>query len=198
MKREVERMDCNKSPLNIELVEINPLPAIVNVFESSDFDCLRANLCRWFHAAIINRNHVYEDDIQRKGLQSFFAELELLLKALYLIYSNDIFRISDSVGHEIINKKELYMDKVYLLSYAQAENPHALIKDFFDKFSIVYIRRELQDWLQAGIDVEWCDQIKLNPIKVLLAHNDVECLLEATYHYSKVMCKEYKRQVITY
>ena len=35
---------------------------------------------------------------------------------------------------------------------------------------------------QAGIDLEGCDQIKLIPIKVLLVHNDVECLLEAAYH----------------
>lgn len=50
---------------------------------------------------------------------------------------------------------------------------------------MVYIKRELRDWLQAGLDLEGCEQIKLNPIKVLLIHNDVECLLQAAWHYSK-------------
>jgi hypothetical protein len=59
---------------------------------------------------------------------------------------------------------------------------------------MVYFRRKLRDWLQAGIDLEDCDQIKLNPIKVLLVYNDVECLLEATYHYSTKVLNELKKQ----
>ncbi len=173
MNLEIEQVVCNKPPLNIELVESEPLKVIANVFESIDFDCLRTNLCRWFHAAIVNGNHVYEEDKQRKGLQSFFVELELLLEAIYVMHRN------------ALKTRQLYLDKVYLLSRDQADNPHAVIKTFFSRFSIVYIRRELRDWLQAGIDLEDCDQIKLNPIKVLLVHNDVECLLAAAYHYSK-------------
>jgi hypothetical protein len=197
MNCEVERMACNKPALNIEFVESDPLQAIANIFESSDFDCLRANLCRWFHAAIVNGNHVYEDDMQRKGLQSFFTELELLLEAIYLIYRNDLFTASDGVDLIAVNTRLTCLDKVYLLSGDQTRNPHAVIKFFFDRFSIVYIRRELQDWLQAGIDVESCDQIKLNPNKVLLTHNDLECLLEAAYHYNYNVLTESKWLVIT-
>lgn len=50
--------------------------------------------------------------------------------------------------------------------------------------------------MQAGIDLEGCDQIKLNPIKVLLVYNDVECLLEAAYHYSKKVSNELKKQAV--
>jgi hypothetical protein len=177
MSCEAEMVICNKSPLNIELVKSDPLHAIANVFESIDFDCLRTNLSRWFHAAIVNGNHVYEEDVHRKGLQAFFVELELLLEALYAINRTSILNSCDS----------LTLDKVYLLSRDQAENPRAVVKAFFSRFSMVYIRRELRDWLQAGIDLEGCDQIKLNPIKVLLVHNDVECLLAAAYHYERRM-----------
>lgn len=193
----IERVVYDKPVMNIELVESDPLHAIANVFESNDFDCLRTNLCRWFHAAIVNGNHVYEDDVQRKGLQSFFTDLELLLEAVYLIYRNDLFSASEGVDLVTVNTRHTCLDKVYLLSGDQAENPHAVIKAFFDRFSIVYIRRELQDWLQAGIDVKSCDQIKLNPIKVLLAHNDLECLLEAAYHYNYNVLTESKWLVIT-
>lgn len=197
MNCEAERVVCNKSPLNIELVEIDPLHAIANVFDSIDFDCLRTNLCRWFHAAIVNGNHVYEDDIHRKGLQAFFVQLELLLEAIYVMHRNALLSTYDSLDdRENIKRKRLYLDKVYLLSSDQAEDPDAVIKAFFNRFSMVYIRRELRDWLQAGIDLEGCDQIKLNPIKVLLVHNDVECLLEATYHYSKKVLNELKQQAV--
>jgi hypothetical protein len=197
MNREFERVVCNKSPLNIELVKSDPLQAIANVFESIDFDCLRTNLCRWFHAAIVNGNHVYEEDTHRKGLQVFFAELELFLEAFYVINKTPVLYTRDSyTDNETVKNRQLYLDKVYLLSSNQAEDPHAVINAFFSRFSMVYIRRELRDWLQAGIDLEGCDQIKLNPIKVLLAYNDVECLLEAAYHYNKKILKQVKQQAI--
>lgn len=197
MNCEAERVVCNKSPLNIELVEIDPLHAIANVFDSIDFDCLRTNVCRWFHAAIVNGNHVYEEDTHRKGLQAFFVELELLLEAIYVMHRNALLSTYDSLDdRENIKRRRLNLDKVYLLSSDQAEDPDAVIKAFFYRFSMVYIRRELRDWLQAGIDLEGCDQIKLNPIKVLLVHNDVECLLEAAYHYSKKVLNELKQQVV--
>jgi hypothetical protein len=197
MSCEAEMIIFNKSPLNIELVEIDPLHAIANVFDSIDFDCLRTNVCRWFHAAIVNGNHVYEEDTHRNGLQAFFVELELLLEAIFVMHRNVLSSTYDSLDDpENIKRKRLYLDKVYLLSSDQAQDPDAVIKAFFSRFSMVYIRRELRDWLQAGIDLEGCDQIKLNPIKVLLVHNDVECLLEAAYHYNKRVLKQAKEQAI--
>ncbi|OQP62772.1 hypothetical protein A3860_26010 [Niastella vici] len=66
--------------------------------------------------------------------------------------------------YENIKRKRLYLDKVYSLSSVQMEDPHTVINAFFSRFSIVYIRCELRDWLQPEIDLEGCDQIKLNPI----------------------------------
>lgn len=186
MSCEAEIEICNKPPLTIELVEIDPLHAIARVFESIDFDCFRTNLNRWFHAAIVNGNHVYEEDTHRHGLQTFFVELELLLEAIYVMHRNALLSTYDFLDdRENIKRKRPYLDKVYLLSSDQANNSDAIINAFFNRFPMVYIRRELRDWLQAGIDLEGCEQIKLNPIKVLLVHNDVECLLEAAWHYSK-------------
>jgi len=54
---------------------------------------------------------------------------------------------------------------------------------------MVYIRLELKDWLQAGVDINESDKVQLKPIRVLLTYNDLECLLEAAYQYYKITVK---------
>src|SRR5690349_16120617 len=74
--------------VHMEQVKADPLDTIAGVFESIDFDYYRANCNRWFHAVIINQNHVYDEEDRRTGLQTLFVDLELLLEAVYVIYMN--------------------------------------------------------------------------------------------------------------
>lgn len=164
-------------PINMECVKSNPLDAIAGVFESIDFDYFRANWNRRFHAVIANQNHVYDEEDRRTGLQTFFVDLELVLEAVYVLHTN-------FSGTNECRRSVMY-DKAYLLTHEQADNPSELIGAFFDKFSMPYIRQELKDWLQAGIDIDESDTVQLKAIKVLLTYNDLECLLEAAYHYCK-------------
>lgn len=181
MNSVVETEVLNKPLLCIELVETDPLRAIARVFNSIDFDCFRLNLNRWFHAAITNQNHVYEEECHRIGLQTFYIDLELLLEAIYSLNRNEYKNVSEGKGDRL----SVIYDKVYLLSEEQTGNPHKLLCSFFNKFSMVYIRRELKDWLQAGIDIDESDKVQLKAIRVLLTYNDLECPLEAACHYHK-------------
>lgn len=153
------------------------MEVIASVFDSIDFDYFRANCNRWFHAVIINQNHVYDEEDRRTGLQAFFIDLELLLEAIYVIHIN-------ASGANVTRRCGIY-DKVYLLTHEQTDKPNDVLYSFFKKFSMHYIRQELKDWLQAGIDIDESDPVQLKAIKVLLTFNDLECLLEAAYLYCK-------------
>ncbi|THU34214.1 hypothetical protein FAM09_24660 [Niastella caeni] len=183
----------NKPPLCIELVETDPLRAIARVFDSIDFDCFRLNLNRWFHAAIENQNHVYEEHCHRQGLQTLFVDLELLLEALYVIHRNELLSSHPLDGKKDVKEQSAGLDKVYFLTQDQAYNPYEVLHSLFSKFSMIYIRRELNDWLQAGIDIDESDKVQLKAIRVLLTYNDLECLLEAAYHYYKRTVKGYRK-----
>ena len=171
-----KEMIC-EPPIDMECVKSNPLEAIASVFDSIDFNYFRANCNRWFHAVTANQNHVYDEEDRRTGLQAFFIDLELLLEAIYVIHINGI-------GANVTRPSVTY-DKVYLLTDEQADNPNYVLCSFFKKFSMPYIRQELNDWLQAGIDIDESDPVQLKAIKVLLTFNDLECLLEAAYQYCK-------------
>jgi hypothetical protein len=160
-----------------EPVRAGPLGAIASVFDGIDFDYFRANCNRWFHAVITNQNHVYDEDDRRTGLQTLFVDLELLLEAIYVIHLN--------ASEATITRRSVTYDKVYLLTDEQADNPNDILCSFFKKFSMPYIRQELKDWLQAGIDIDASDPVQLKAIKVLLTFNELECLLEAAYLYCK-------------
>ncbi|OQP57606.1 hypothetical protein [Niastella populi] len=168
---------CERKVLDVELVKADPLDTIAGVFDSIDFDYFRANCNRWFHAVIINQSHVYDEEDRRTGLQTLFVDLELLLEAIYVIHIN-------ASGANVTRRPVKY-DKVYLLTHEQADNPNDVLCSFFKKFSMPYIRQELKDWLQAGIDIDASDPVQLKAIKVLLTFNDLECLLEAAYQYCK-------------
>jgi hypothetical protein len=172
-----EKEVMGKPLFNMECVKANPLDAIACVFDSIDFDYFRANCNRWFHAVISNQNHVYDEEDRRTGLQTLFIDLELLLEAVYIIYRN--------ASRTNVTRRSVTYDKVYLLTDKQADNPNDVLYSFFKKFSMPYIRQELKDWLQAGIDVDESDPVQLKAIKVLLTFNDLECLLEAAYQYCK-------------
>lgn len=172
-----EKEVMGKPLFNFECVKTYPLYAIANVFDGIDFDYFRANCNRWFHAVIANQNHVYDEEDRRTGLQTFFIDLELLLEAIYVIHIN-------ASGTNVTRRSVTY-DKVYLLTHEQADNSNELFDAFFKKFSMPYIRQELRDCLQAGIDIDESDTVQLKAIKVLLTYNDLECLLEAAYNYFK-------------
>lgn len=172
-----EKEVMGKPLYNLECVKSNPLEAIAGVFDSIDFDYFRMNCNRWFHAVIANQNHVYDEEDRRTGLQTFFIDLELLLEAIYVIHING--------SGANVTRRSVTFDKVYLLTHEQTDNPNVLLDAFFKKFSMSYIRQELKDWLQAGIDIDESDPVQLKAIKVLLTFNDLECLLEAAYQYCK-------------
>jgi hypothetical protein len=55
------------------------------------------------------------------------------------------------------------------------------VNAFFNQFSIEYIRRELADFLEAGIGYEGQYPNGFTPWQAWMAYNNIQCLTEAAY-----------------
>lgn len=61
-------------------------------------------------------------------------------------------------------------------------NPKQLIELFFSKYAIEHVRRELADWLEAGIDYESSIPGGIAKRHIFSTHKDISCLVEAAYY----------------
>ncbi|OQP44249.1 hypothetical protein A4H97_33390 [Niastella yeongjuensis] len=132
----------NKEKRLIEYVNDDPLYVIGYVFNPAKWypNCLK----EWVEIALVSEDDAYWNADDRQTLVTFMDHLHFLIESLYII---NLQRISDS------SKKE-WGQKVYtphLLSKQQAGNPRQVIMEFFEKYPMVYIMRELEDLLEAGI-----------------------------------------------
>ncbi len=124
-----------------------------------------------------------DDADDRQNLTTFKDHLLLLVESLYII---NLQRISDP------SRKEWSL-KTYtphLLSKEQAGNPRQVIIGFFEKYPIIYIMRELEDLLEAGLCYTgpWKDEIT-GPWYVYETYRDILCLIKAA---ERLLTKEFK------
>jgi hypothetical protein len=61
------------------------------------------------------------------------------------------------------------------------EYPIGVLNQFFQKFSIDYIRRELCDFLEAGISHGGSKPNDFTPWRAWMTYNHLQCLTEAAY-----------------
>jgi hypothetical protein len=78
-----------------------------------------------------------------------------------------------------------FVEALYVLSEnktaAQSAEHTSVITAFFQQFSIDYIRRELADFLEAGIGYEGSYPNGFSPWQAWMSYNHVLCLAEAAY-----------------
>jgi len=134
----------NKPKMLIEFVDENPMYVIIEVFKNESLPFLRDQLRDWLLIALSADTAIYEEGEQRKQLLLFQEQLQILVEALFIIYTQN----SENAD---VRKQIAETDKPRLLSQDQIGNPMQVLTEFFQKFPITYCIRELNDWQEAGI-----------------------------------------------
>jgi hypothetical protein len=131
-------------------------------------------LIRWLQAAMIcdNNDKYTENPGARAALFGLYFELIELIQAL------DTINVVVTIRRLNEKRNDLYTkggnDKL-------VDNPLGKIADFFQAFSIEYVRKELYDWYEAGIA---CDQPLLDRhthMVILMTYEYVLCLVEVAH-----------------
>ncbi|WP_081170382.1 hypothetical protein [Niastella populi] len=162
----------------VEHVNENPLYVITEVFKTYGWKgneplaYLRDQLRDWLFVAISADTAIYEEGEQRKQLLYFHEQLQVLIEAIFLINLKN-------AGKESLKDQDNVGDKPRLLTQEQIINPMQVVTGFFEKFPMVYIIRELNDWLEAGIAYGGGYPDNMSELQVLYTYRNVLCLLKA-------------------
>jgi hypothetical protein len=162
----------NKCEHLIEYVDDDPLYVIDKVFKPDRL----ANFCDeihdWYDIAILADSGDYDDAEQRCQLYVFHSQLQMLVEALFIIRNQNTKKTD-------IEEKIHEADKTRLLSQDQIANPLQIVTVFFEKFPRVYIIRELDDWLEAGIYYSGPRPDKASEVEILYTYRNVLCLIKS-------------------
>jgi hypothetical protein len=162
----------NKPKQLFEHVNETPLYVITEVFRNDSLPCLMDQLRGWLHAALSADCAIYEEGEQRSQLLSFSDQLLVLVEALFIIYNQN--------GEKEEKVKTIpQSDTTQLLSQDQIENPMLLIVSFFKSFPMVYIIRELNDWLEASICYAGPYPDNMSEVDALYTFRKVLCLVKS-------------------
>ena len=160
----------NKPRQLIEYVDDDPLFVISEVFNSDRLAFICNELRAWFDLAMSSDNFIYEDAEQRKQLLLFHDQLQMLVEALFVILTN--YKNEDIKALDEANKPRL-------LSQNQIADPLPVIIAFLEKFPGLYITRELNDWLYAGICYPSPRPNEMSEANVLDLFRNISCLIKS-------------------
>lgn len=148
----------------LEKATSNPDEVIAEVFSHTPFDELKDDLLpNWLRVALINKMSPYTAAIDREILYEFHDQLLPFVEAVYC-KSED----SPHYSPAYLNEEQL-------------ADPSLAITAFFQQCPIEYIRRELTDFLEAGIGYEGQYPNGFSPWQAWMAYNHILCLVEAAY-----------------
>ena len=137
----------------IEKASTQPIEVITEVFDQVHLSDLTDYLLpSWLRVALINTQSPYSNSNGREILYEFYELLILFVEVLHAQSKNQ-----------------------------QLDNLSTIITDFFRKCPIDYLRRELADFLEAGIGYESTYPNGFSPWQAWMAYNHVLCLVEAAY-----------------
>lgn len=148
----------------IELVQSSPYEVIAKVFDQVFLTDLTNDLLpNWLHVAVISMQNPYSDEDGREILYEFYEYLLPLMGALYVISG------------------ATPMNRPLYLTGDQRVNPSEMINQFFHKFSIDYVRRELYDLVDTGIGFDGSYPKGFSGWLAWMSYNRLQCLTEAAY-----------------
>lgn len=130
-----------KPPLLIELVKCDPLFVLTDIFKQHTLTRLRDLIRDWQFVSISTEVTTYDDAGHRKQLMLLVNKMYYFIEALFVISSKHI-NIKEVFNSEIW----VQQNKLEKLSKDELSNPMQILISFFEKFPIVYLRRELHDW----------------------------------------------------
>ncbi|AEV97464.1 hypothetical protein A4D02_35905 [Niastella koreensis] len=162
----------NKSTQLIEHVDTDPLYEINEVFKNESLGFLRDQLQNWLLVALSADTGLYDEGELRRQLFLLQEQLQILVEALFVIYSRD----REKAGVKMqLNEA----DKPRLLNQDQISNPTQVIAGFFEQFSMVYIIRELDNWLEASICFAGTYPENMSELQALYTHRNILRLVKA-------------------
>lgn len=148
----------------IEKVNEQPEAVIREVFSEVTLEDLHEDLLpAWLRVAVMNIESLYSDDDSREILYEFYEQLLLFIEALYVLYEVP-------TEHEACCSSEV-----------QLVEPRQVVAAFFKQFSIEYIRRELHDFLDAGVGYAGVYPNGFTPWQAWMVYNHAVCLVEAAW-----------------
>ncbi|OQP61234.1 hypothetical protein A3860_05850 [Niastella vici] len=148
----------------IEKATSHPDEVIAEVFSHTPFDELQEYLLpNWLRVALINNMSPYTAAIDREILFEFHDQLLPFVEAVYCKSENSP-----------------HFTPVYL-NEEQLADPSLVITSFFQQCPIEYTRRELADFLEAGIGYEGQYPNGFSPWQAWMVYNHILCLVEAAY-----------------
>ncbi|OQP42770.1 hypothetical protein A4H97_11435 [Niastella yeongjuensis] len=148
----------------IEKVTTNPSAVINEVFAEIPIEDLTEDLLPdWLQVAVINTASPYSSNDGQEILAEFYESLLQLVEALYLLSEN------------------MPKTQVLHLTTEQQANPTEVLHEFFTVFTIDYVRRELCDFLDAGIGYDGDYPDGFTPWLAWMTYNHINCLMEAAF-----------------
>lgn len=137
----------------IEKASTEPIEVITEVFDQATLSDLTDYLLpNWLRVALISTQSPYSNGNGREILYEFYEQLTQFVTQLYIASENQ-----------------------------QLMKPSTLFSDFFQPCPIDYIRRELADFLEAGIGHDGAYPNGFTPWQAWMAYNHILCLVEAAY-----------------
>jgi hypothetical protein len=137
----------------IEKATTQPVEVITEVFDQVTLNDLTEYLLpNWFQVAIVNSQSPYSNGNGRETLYEFFELLFQFVEELHALWTNQ-----------------------------QLTNLSPTITDFFRQCSIDYLRRELADFLEAGIGHNGAYPNGFSPWQAWMVCDQIQCLAEASY-----------------
>ena len=118
-------------------------------------------LPNWIRVAIVNSESPYTDGDERAILYEFYDHLLIFIEGLYMLSA------------EKADYQPVYLNE------EQIAEPALAVAAFFQQFSLEYIRRELCDFLDAGIGYDGNYPNDFSPWLAWMAYNHVLCMVEA-------------------
>jgi hypothetical protein len=148
----------------IEKVTTSPSAVIAEIFADIPLEDLTEDLLPgWLQVALINTAGPYSNNNSREMLTEFNERLIILVEALYLL------------------SEKMPQIQFTHLTAAQQANPSSILHEFFQLFTIEYARRELCDFLDAGIGYDGDYRDGFTPWLAWMTYNHITCLVEAAF-----------------
>jgi hypothetical protein len=137
----------------IEKATTQPIEVITEVFDQASLSDFNDYLLpNWLRVAVINTQSPYSYGNGREILYEFYEQLVAFITQLYIASEN-----------------------------RQLTVPSSPFTDLFELYRIDYIRRELADFLEAGISHDGQYPNGFSPWQAWTAYNHMLCLVEAAY-----------------
>jgi hypothetical protein len=148
----------------IEKAAYQPAAVIDEIFSLTTLNELQMYLLpNWLRVGVTNTESPYSAGKGREILYDFYEQLLPFVEALYINSTTDLYQTS------------LY------LTEEQYADPAGVITAFFHQFPMEYVRRELADFLEAGIGYDGNYPNGFSPWQALMTYNHMLCLIEAAY-----------------